>query len=101
MVYFIGHTIYNKRSGNWIALTNIPIDIIDLKDDISLRKVSLDNPSIHLLWQPSLNFMPLFPVIINTIFINNLKRYIKYYIKKKRKERNPIYFRNRECGLIK
>ena len=100
MVYFIGHTIYNKRSGNWIGITNIPFRRVNMNEDLSFRKLNIDNPSLQFLWQPSVNFMPLFPVLIKTNLINKIKINFKDYIKKKKKYMNHKYLIKREIGIF-
>ena len=70
MVYFIAHVVYNN--GVWLPITSIPIDVINMSEDMSSRTIHREFHSIQLVYQPTSCIYPMLPVVIKTTFIKRL-----------------------------
>ena len=97
MVYFIGHIILRKTS--WIPLTNIPLTLVNLKEDLSPRKISTHTHSIQLGWQSHMTMSPLSECIIKTSVIKILQRLIRKFLSMRRFLKLPKNILCREIGI--
>ena len=97
MVYFVGHVI--KHQNNWIALSNIPVNIVNLNEDLSCRNLNPMSPSIQMIYQPSTNIIPLANSIIKTTYIKQFQRRFKLLIAKRKGKMKFENIKKREIGL--
>ncbi len=97
MVYFVGHVI--KHKNNWIALSNIPVNIVNLDEDLSHRNLNPFSPSMQILYQPYSNMMPLATSIIKTTYVKQFQRKFKLLIAKRREKMKFENIKKREIGL--
>ena len=97
MVYFIGHVI--KHQSNWIPLTNIPVDVINLGEDLSCRNLNPLSPSMQLLYQPYRNMVPLVGTVVKTTYIRHFQRHFRKLLSKRREKMKFENLKKREIGL--
>jgi len=98
MVYFVGHVI--KHKNNWIALSKIPVNIVNLNDDLSCRNLNPMSPSLHIIYQPSTNMIPLASSIIKTTYIKQFQKKVKIMIAIRREKMKFENIKKREIGLF-
>lgn len=97
MVYFVGHCILLHEI--WIPLTNIPVELVNLSQDSSNRRLDRTKISIQLLWQDKRNMQPLYNTIVKTTFIKQFQRAFREKQAEIRKKKLPRFIFNREIGI--
>ncbi len=97
MVYFVGHVIKHKNI--WIPLTNIPVDVVDLSQDLSCRNLNPLSPSMQILYQPHNRMIPLTGTIVKTTYIKIFQRRFRSILSKRREKMKFKNLVKREIGL--
>ena len=94
MVYFVSHVILFQN--RWITLTNIPVNLVNLSEDFSSRKLNTITQSLQLVWQPGRFMKPLFTSVIKTNYIILFQRKIRNFLVKRKRLTLPKYILKRE-----
>ena len=98
MVYFIAHVVYNN--GLWLPITSIPVDIVNMSQDMSSRTIHKVFHSIQLVYQPTNRIYPMLPVVIKTTFIKQIQTKFRRFLKMKKFISHPKQLFKREIGLF-
>jgi hypothetical protein len=97
MVYFVGHCILLHDM--WIPLTNIPVELVNLSEDQTSRKLDRRGLSMQLMWQNKRNMQPLYTTIIKTFYIKQFQRAFRDKQTKIQKKKLPRFIFAREIGI--
>ena len=94
MVYFVSHVILFQN--RWITLTDVPVNLVNLSQDCSSRKLNTFTQSLQLVWQPGRFMKPLFTSVIKTNYIILFQRKIRKFILKRKLLTLPKHILKRE-----
>ena len=97
MVYFIGHCVLINDT--WAPLTNVPVDLVDMGQDTSLRSLDTQAVSLQFMWQDRDTMRPLYNSIIKSGVIKAFQREFRRKLAERKRKTLPKFILKREIGL--
>ena len=97
MVYFVGHCLLINDV--WAPLTNVPVDLVDMGQDASLRSLDTQAVSLQFMWQDRDSMCPLYSSIVKSGVIKAFQRAFRRKLSERKRKTLPKFLLKREIGL--